>query len=425
MQQDLDHFSDVFGLPHTTIQFVYPNGKFVNPLTTDDQVGWAGETTLDLEWAHAIAPDATLVNVISNSSETTGMAGMQDLFNGIHMAAMQYPNSIMSMSFGTGEATFSDDEAKTYLRGEFHKILEEATAGNITFLASAGDSGSAELNLAQTSMSPFADASYPATDPLITAVGGTALEAGWLWNPEGTTEDYWTCQLQKNPKCPKDFLSSVDSPGNVLETVWKEDWALAAGGGGVSTVFDAPDFQSGLDANIRKITKGHRAIPDVSLNAAINGGVEVYASYVAPGQKPGPTWQSVGGTSCAAPEVAALVALAGQKASDDLGRQVGVGLLNDILYTLGDRDFSDIVSHSFGADQQVVIDNNALYFNPAVLAKVGATRVPPVAVPGYSTTPGFDMATGLGSPRAVNFVLDVANARVASDPIGRAILSQR
>jgi hypothetical protein len=100
-------------------------------------------------------------------------------------------------------------------------------------------------------------------------------------------------------------------------------------------------------------------------------------------------------------------------------------LLNNILYSLGSEDFRDIVSQSFGLDQQVVIDNNALYFNPAVLASAGPTRVPPIAVPGYSTTKGYDMATGLGSPNAVNFVLDVARARIANDVLSQAVLSQR
>jgi subtilase family serine protease len=156
-------------------------------------------------------------------------------------------------------------------------------------------------------------------------------------------------------------------------------------------------------------------MPDVSMNAAINGGVDVYTSFVAPSfGVPKAAWQSFGGTSCASPETAALVALAGEEASRELGQPVGIGALNPILYQLHRRDFNDIVSFAFGDSGQVSIDNDALYFSSTVLAALGPTKVPPVAVPGFSTTPGYDLATGLGSPRAVDFVLDVARTRVAN-----------
>ena len=231
--------------------------------------------------------------------------------------------------------------------------------------------------------------------------------------------------MQGLATCPKDFLSSVETPGDQVESLWKEDWAGAGGGGGVSIVFTTPDFQSGLDTNVQKIAKGQRTLPDVSMNAAINGGVEVYSSYTTPGQKtPGPTWQNIGGTSCATPETAALVALAGQKASDDLGHTVGIGQLNEILYKLPSNDFNDIVSETFGVNNQVTIDNNELYFNASVLkaelANKAKPTVPPTAVPGYSTMPGYDLATGLGSPKALSFVLDIAAARVARESVAQA-----
>ena len=415
MQADLDHFSETFGLPKTKIEFIYPNGPYVNPVNDDDHAGWAGETTLDLEWAHAIAPDATLVNIVSNVSETTGLTGLPELFLGIQMAVKQYPGAVVSMSFGTGEPTFTASDIKNYLQGTFHDILKKATAADMTLLASAGDQGSTNINTDQSSLIGFANASYPATDPLITAVGGTALEYGWEWTPQGTAEDFFTCEITKNPNCPTDFLASQSS-NRRTETVWKEDWAFAAGGGGVSTIFDAPDYQSGLQPSILKIVNGHRGIPDTSLNAAINGGVDIYTSYVSPSEKiAGPHWQSTGGTSCASPETAALVALAGQRASEELGRNVGIGFLNPILYSLDERDFNDIVSHALGAESQVPIDTNALFFSADVLAAEGPKSVPPVPVSGYSTGRGYDLATGRGSPRAVEFVLDVAQARVERD----------
>jgi subtilase family serine protease len=411
MQNDLDVFSDKFGLPRTKVQFIYPNGPYTNDLADSDKAGWAGETTLDLEWAHAIAPDATLVNIVTNTSETVGLAGFPDLFKGFQMAIKQYPGSIISMSFGTGEPTFTDSDITNYLRGSFHQILEEAVAADITLLASSGDQGSTNLDKDQKTLIGYANASYPASDPLITAVGGTALQAGWKWTPQGTADDYWACKLAKLPNCPKDFLAATPVDGYVGETVWKEDWAFAASGGGVSTIFDAPDYQSSIGSAPLAIMKGKRGLPDTAMNAAINGGVEIYTSYVAPlvGAM-GPTWSSTGGTSCASPETAALIALAGQKASDDLGRPVGIGYLNPILYSLADSDFNDVVSQTIAPN--VSIDNDAVYFSAATHA-AHPKSTPPVAVPGYFTTPGFDLVTGRGSPNAPNFVLDVARAREA------------
>jgi subtilase family serine protease len=155
------------------------------------------------------------------------------------------------------------------------------------------------------------------------------------------------------------------------------------------------------------------------MNAAINGGVDIYTSYdppASPSATPG-AWQSTGGTSCASPETAALIALAGQAASDMLGngKTVSIGALNPILYSLPATDFNDIVSESLGADgQQVTIDNDSLYYS-AALAKLRPKNVPPVAVSGYYTTPGYDLATGLGTPKAESFVIDIAKARVAQE----------
>jgi subtilase family serine protease len=420
MQADLDHFSDAFGLPRTTIQYVYPNGTFTNPMLTDDEVGWAGETTLDLEWAHAIAPDATLVNVVTNSDETVGMAGMQDMFDGMAMAAQKYPGAIISMSFAAGELTFTQDDIKNSLQGSLHQIFVQATQTGSTLLAGAGDNGSVNISVDQSNFSSSPDVNYPAADPLVTAVGGTALQAGWRWNPQGTADDYWACQLSGQSPCAMDFLASVETPGEQVESLWKEDWLGAGGGGGVSRVFATPDFQASLSADVQKTASGHRTLPDMAMSAAVDGGVQIYSSYTSP-SNPQPTgWQVIGGTSAATPETAALVALAGEQASQTLGKNVTIGNLNEILYSLPSSDFNDILPETFGAQNQVSIDNNSLYFNASVLQAETANKakkftVPPTAEPGYAVTVGYDMATGLGSPKAQSFVMDLAAARVAKE----------
>jgi subtilase family serine protease len=171
-------------------------------------------------------------------------------------------------------------------------------------------------------------------------------------------------------------------------------------------VFTAPSYQANLSPQIQSIVNGYRGAPDLAMNAAINGGVLVYLGFFSGG-----AWGIIGGTSCATPETAGLVALADQAASDLVGQPVSVGQLNPYLYSMSRRDFHDIVSHTFG---EVTIDNNALYFNQSVLAALGPLAVPPVPVPGYQTLEGFDLATGFGSPRAAFFVIDLANAVAAN-----------
>ncbi len=411
LQSDLDHFSDTYNLPKTTIQFIYPNGPYTNTLANDDEKGWAEETTLDAEWAHVIAPDATLVNIVTSSSETTAMNGLQDLFDGFKIATTQYPNAIISMSFATGEATFSSTEISTYVQGSLHKILQDATDAGITLVAGAGDWGTASINTDQTAMYAFPTVSYPSSDPLVTSVGGTSVQANWKWNPQGTAEDYWKCQLAGLSVCPNNFLNASENTGGTVEMVWKEDWALAGGGGGISTVFKSPDFQSVLNSDVQNLVKGFRAVPDLSFNASINGGVAVYESYGTTGAPP--TWQAVGGTSAATPEIAGLVALAGQEASNRLGKTVGIGNLNKLIYALSSQDFNDVVPQTIGTQNQVVLDSNALFFDVDVLNAVGPTHMPPSAVTGYSVTEGYDLATGLGTPRGEAFVMDLAAARAA------------
>lgn len=412
-QQDLDTFSDTFGLPRTKIQFIYPDGPYVNPMTTADQQGWAVESALDVQIAHAVAPDATIVNIVTNTDEVEGLTGLPDMFKGIQMAARQYPNSIISMSFGATEGTFTSSDINNYLHGQFHTILEQATQAGITLLASSGDEGSTDYNYALTSLESFPDTDYPTSEPLVTSVGGTWLQAGWRWDPQGTADDYWNCQISGDATCPLDFLNYVNTPDRVTEAVWKEDWLPAGGGGGISKIFQLPLYQLSIGLNNLFALHGQRGVPDIAMNAAVDGGFDLFTSFNAPLEGiSGPSWNAIGGTSAASPTMAGVVALAGQEASDILHKNVGVGYLNPILYSLPPSDFNDTVPQIFGVNHQVLLNSNMLYWNANVLADFGPLAVAPVPVPGYPTTKGYDLTTGWGSPSAVNFVNDVARAVV-------------
>ena len=151
-QKDLNTFCTQFGLPVTTLQMVYGSTP---PTTTD--AGWALETALDLQWAHAVAPKAKLILAVANSASLTSLLQTVD-------AAVRAGANVVSMSWGAGE--FAGESA-------YDSHFPNAS---VTFLASSGDQG--------------AGASWPSISPQVVSVGGstlhldakgnaTAPETGW------------------------------------------------------------------------------------------------------------------------------------------------------------------------------------------------------------------------------------------------------
>ena len=363
-QADLDRFSSTFGLPHTTIQFIFPNGTpTFNNSVNGSPVGWAEETSLDLQWAHAIAPDAHLVLVAANPAETEGVQGFPSIFRGEQMAINAFPGAVMSQSFAVTEQSFhSASDVQVAL---FDSVYQSAKSRHITVLGSSGDSGTANVDK-QGRVFPFPTVNWPSSDPLVTSAGGTWLQFGWTWNPSSPTDP-----------------SFLTTPGSRTEAVWNEPFIQAATGGGRSVLFGTPAFQSGIS---QALLKGARGLPDLSWNAAVDGGVLVYTSF--PGVRVG--WHIIGGTSASSPQLAALIALTNQLA--DAGGKAHVGYLNPLLYQLPAGDFDDIVPVTFGA---VTLADNSNFGS---------------GIAGMAVTPGYDLATGRGSPKAHSFVHDLANA---------------
>ncbi len=373
-QADLDRFSDTFGLPRTTIQFINPDGTPpFNNSVNGSAVGWAEETSLDLQWAHAIAPDAHLVLVEAIPAETEGVQGFPGIFLGEQMAISQFPGAVMSQSFAVTEQSFQ--AAASTQVSLMDQVYQQAMANQVTVFGSSGDSGTANI-VKQGRVYPFPTVNWPSSDPLVTSAGGTWLQYGWTWNPSSPTD-----------------TSYLTTPGSRTEAVWNEHELItiqgitqavfAATGGGLSVLFPTPSFQSSISPSL---LQGARGLPDVSWNAAVNGGVLVYTSF--PGVRVG--WHIIGGTSASSPQLAGLIALTNQLA--DAGGKSHVGYLNPLLYTLPASDFNDIVSQTFGS---VTVTDNSLYGS---------------GIPGMAVTPGYDLATGFGSPKAYNFVHDLANA---------------
>jgi subtilase family serine protease len=367
---DLQFFSSTFGLPSPDLTIVNPSGT---PTYSSNMHGiqalWAEETSLDLQWAHAIAPGAKLVLIAANPAETEGVQGFSSIFAGEKYAVEHYPGAVISQSFAVTEQSFKS-AAVTQVE-KFDQVYREAVTNYVTVLGSSGDSGTANVvggqGTSSPSVAPYPTVNWPSSDPLVTSASGTWLQYGWTWTPSSPTD-----------------LSYANTPGVRTEAVWNEPFLPAATGGGRSVLFATPSFQSSIS---QSVLKGTRGLPDLSWNAAVDGGVLVYTSF--PGVRVG--WHIIGGTSASSPQLAGLIAMTNQLA-DHMGKSHHVGYLNPILYTLPSGDFNDIVPQTFGS---VTITDNALYGS---------------GIAGMPATSGWDLATGFGSPVARSFVHDLASS---------------
>jgi subtilase family serine protease len=400
---DLQFFHDTFfrQLPNPNFDEVYPLGNpTANYTCTKSRgvsgpcaaAGWSGEATLDIEWAYAMAPLAHIVLLATPPAETLGVPGLPNMFKGIQMAIDQYPaGTVFSQSFGLAEQTFGG-AALTQMQA-FGQTYQNGINKGDSFLASSGDQGNggSDKNHKFTGVYSYSVVGFPAVSPLVTAVGGTQLMLGWKLAPTSTD--------------PIAFASSKTN----TEPLWTECNIFGGGncvtGGGVSSFFSAPTWQSAQAA----VNHGMRSIPDLSWNAAVNGGVLVYITAFPAFNGTG--WFPFGGTSAASPQMAGVIALANQLRASK--HKAPLGDLGPRIYSLGDAEagapdssfdgnatsiFRDIVPQTFtGPDgTTITIDNNA--WPPA------GPGVPP-----YFATPGYDMTTGFGSPRADRFVAALAS----------------
>ena len=299
VREDLQIFDSVMGLPDPVLNIIYPGGSPVyNPRQHHNETSWAAETSLDVQWAHAIAPGATIDLVIAANN-----AG-NVLNNAVRYAVENHLGNVISLSWGAPEGAISGGGNNIQLM-QAHENFVAARAAGISVFASAGDNGASNFGLYKLhGAPPSPNALYPASDPLVTAVGGTNLfisDAGVY-----ESEDVWNDS--DAALCPFGCTAGI----------------FGATGGSPSLIFPAPSFQNTV-----------RSTSDVSYNASVYTGVLVYLGFFPPasGQN---GFYFFGGTSEGAPQWAAIIALADQAA----GR--ALGYLNPTLYTLPSSSFHDI-----------------------------------------------------------------------------------
>ncbi len=300
---DLQAFDVAFGLPDPpSFTRLNQTGGLVLPQPV---TGWPLEISLDVEWAHALAPGANIVLVEAASANDF------DMNAAITYAASQA--AVVSMSFGEAESNLTQSQELSY-----DTIFTGHTG--VTYVASSGDSGAPPI--------------WPSASPYVVAAGGTTLTLG----------------------------SGNSYAGEV-------GWS--GSGGGISIHEAQPTYQQGLSihsGNTLVSSNGFRATPDVAFDSDPASGFAVIDSY-----NYGPTapWVKIGGTSAAAPQWSALIAIADEgRFLNGLSPLDGPAQTLPALYQLPAGDFHDITTGT----------------------STGS--------PHYTAASGFDLVTGLGSPIA-------------------------
>ncbi|MGD0124501.1 MAG: S53 family peptidase [Terriglobia bacterium] len=396
IQTDASFFSSFYGLPPLNLTMYAPLGPPASP-----SLNAATETTLDVEWAHSVAPGANIALVVAPT------LGSDDLITSILYAVENDLGTVISNSYGAPES-----EWPGALLAAADEVLMLAAARGVSVNFSSGDSGDFSSVLGHT------DVSYPASSPYATAIGGTSLalnadntlkfQTGWgnnltaisgLQNPDGTN----------TPLVPPLQLGFIGGAG-----------------GGTSSVYARPAFQHSVPA-------AWRMVPDVSYLADPSTGVEFLCTgsscfgidssdlYVA----------TVGGTSLACPMFSGMWAIAEQNAGGALGQAAR------LLYGLPYGAVDDIVPVVISAGSFPGA-SGVIYTSAGTIVETAPALAEPLQ--SYSSYPffystlfnsndsawyvltfgtdsslqtklGWDDVTGVGTPNGPQFVQAVAQSR--------------
>ncbi len=338
IRHDLAKFDRDFRLPDPPrFDIITPAGPVHHNVSDPTQSNWGEETSLDVEWSHAMAPGANILLVETPVAETEGLVGIPQIVQAENYVINHNLGDVISQSFGATEETFPSPEA---LRDQRSAFINAANH-NVTVLASSGDAGPTSARFNGNYFTTRVN-SWPSSDPLVTSMGGTQLHLDANGNRE-RPDNVWNDQALCGGPC--------------------------ASGGGLSDIFERPWYQD----SVRNVVGDDRGTPDISMSAAVNGGVIVYIGYTG-GDGITPGYYIFGGTSEASPLFAGVVSIADQAAGHRLG------LLNPMLYNLAQRGAPGIVDITRGNTTVSFTQNGHTY-----------------TVPGYRAVPGYDLATGLGT----------------------------
>jgi len=429
--QDIRDFRSIFGLPANDPQVIL-NGPDPGLVSGDET-----ESDLDVEWAGAVAPQAQIIFVTTETTQT-------DFAAGVDASALYIVDNnvapVLSESYGNCEASLG-----TTGNAFFNSLWQQAAAEGITVVIAAGDNGSAGCDPApapanQNAATQGLAVSGIASTPFNVAAGGTDFD-------DATNQaTYWSANNTSG--------SQASALGYIPETTWNDSCAgkvpntcttvnsngidLVAGSGGPSSIYTTkPSWQTGFGDS-------RRDIPDVSLFSSDGGptNAPTRSFYIVcesdqditgdtgcsltkfTSTTPFHDFQAVGGTSGATPTFAAIIALVNQKTGQRQGN------VNYALYGLAKSENFTICNSSSFTNPQIPPPSSCVFqditkgnvsvacaggspncsntstaanqFGIMATAKGGTT-------PAFGTAAGYDLATGLGSVNVANLLANWAS----------------
>lgn len=398
---DVQTFNTQFGLQQfnvtggPTLKMVASGGGSASSVSQDPTGDWPLETSLDVEWAHAMAPQANIVLVEAADGSDPS------IFNATQYAATKVAGVVaVSMSWGDNE--FSSETGYDSLFSPKSSSNPNGANPGVSFVAASGDSGAGSL--------------YPAASPYVLAVGGTTL--GGTASGSTSAGLYGTSGLSTFASLG--FFGFARTGGGLYSgtghlsitpavvpsspSAYPGESAWTGSGGGPSSYEGYPSYQYNqpsiqqnygypynveVDDNSTGTTSYYsaRMTPDVAYNADPNTGYAIYDTTPSSDYGFSGGWTEVGGTSAAAPQWASLIALADQQRAVHGEKPLDTNEVQNQLYnSLSNGNYAKVF-------HDVTIGSN-----------------------GYSAGTGYDLATGLGTPIANELVPYLASTTI---PLGQ------
>jgi hypothetical protein len=335
------------------------------------------EADLDITWASVVAPSSFVTLVVSQSTATTDGVDLSEQY----IIDNNYAD-VMSESFGDCEANFTTTQA-----AGIASLAQQAAAQGITYVVAAGDSGSAgcdDPNREKTAVHGLS-VNMLASTPYTVAVGGT------VFNENGHDSTYWSSTNA--------FLTQESAISYIPEDVWNDSCSscstpnIWSGGGGASTFFTKPSWQSGVTGIPND---GKRDLPDVSLTAAPHDPYLIcLAGSCVPNAQGEITFYGVAGTSASTPAFAGMMSLVANRAGTRLGAP------NYVLYRLAAAEnLAQCNASSSSLPASTCVLNDVTVGNNAVPGETGYGTTSAT----YKSGKGYDLATGLGSVNVTNLI---------------------
>jgi subtilase family serine protease len=378
---DVDAFRSGSGLPARTAGN-FQQVQVPNTGTALICAGDENEADLDVEWSEGVAPGATVIYVHSGpGTGGTCATRTRNVFDALQYAITQNIAPIISISYGNCESNLSASFVKTV-----QQWAQQANAQGQTISGPSGDSGAADCDATVSTHGLQVD--VPAAIPEVTGVGGSeftgdasACASGTCPGTGAPANAFWSGSTS--------LTSGASALSYIPEKAWNDSTAgsLSSGGGGASTVFGKPSWQSGAGVP----ADGKRDVPDISLNASNAHDPYLMCSgggCVTGFRDANNNLTAVGGTSVGAPTFAGILALLNQATSSN-----GLGNVNPMLYSLAANNAQNHAFHDISSG-----DNKVACTAGTTNCPAGTTSI------GFAAGSGYDVVTGLGSVDVGNLI---------------------